>query len=48
MNQVTRTGYNKFDKLEFLTIIYEIRQSTFKKDSIRFSFCKYKLILYNS
>ncbi|ERF72127.1 hypothetical protein EPUS_02918 [Endocarpon pusillum Z07020] len=47
VNQATRTGCSKFDKLEFLTAIYGIRQSTFKNSSIRSSFRECGLIPYN-
>ena len=36
-----------FDKLEFLTVIHEIRQSTFKTNTIRTTFRECKLIPYN-
>ena len=47
VDQATRTGCSRFDKLEFLTAINEIRQSTFKTNSIRSSFRECKLVLYN-
>ena len=40
--------YSKFDKLEFLIVIYGIRQSTFKKDVIHSSVRECGLIPYNS
>jgi hypothetical protein len=47
IDYATRTGYNDFNKFEFLAAINSIRQQTFKKNSILSSFREYNLIPYN-
>lgn len=44
---MTRTKYNKFNKLEFLIAINKICQLIFKKDVIYSLFREYRLIPYN-
>ena len=47
MDQATRKGCNKFDKLEFLGAIQSIRQMTFKRNSILDGFRECGLVSYN-
>lgn len=47
VDQATRTGCSRFDKLEFLAAIHGIRQSTFKTNTIRTAFRECGLIPYN-
>ncbi len=47
VNNVTRTGYTKFNKTEFLNAIDSIRAKTFKKNTILLSWRKSGIFPYN-
>ncbi len=48
VDNATRIDCSDFNKLEFLAAIYDIRQQTFKRNSILFSFREYDIVFYNS
>jgi hypothetical protein len=47
VDQATRKGCNKFNKIEFLTAIKSIYEMTFKRASILAGFQEYRLVPYN-
>ena len=48
VNNITRTGYMKFNKIEFLNAIDSIRAKIFKKNPILLSWRKLGIFPYNS